>query len=308
MRLKGMWAGNTPYSKFIILVGLVMVVSGIVMIPVSFTIQPLFGIDPSKGPGVLSDYDNPVVVQALKYLQMFQAISMFILPPLLMAYLVGDSVPGYLGIRRRPALLTSLLVIAAALAVIPFVDWMLHVNQQMQLPTSLARLQQWIVEKEEVLGKVSEAFIRMDSYGDLFYTLLVVALIPAVGEEFLLRGVVQRLFTEWTRNVHVAILLSALLFSAIHVQFLGFLPRMMLGMFLGYLFAWSGNLWLSVLAHFVNNASVVLYHFFFPDSAAGDTAGATPAGYAVLLSIAVFSALSWLIYRRERAALSGSLQ
>jgi membrane protease YdiL (CAAX protease family) len=88
--------------------------------------------------------------------------------------------------------------------------------------------------------------------------LLMIAILPAIGEELLFRGVLLRLFREWTKNVHVAIIITALLFSFIHFQFYGFLPRFLMGVLFGYLVYWSGSLWVSVIAHFVNNGTAVI--------------------------------------------------
>ena len=103
--------------------------------------------------------------------------------------------------------------------------------------------------------------LTVDTFGGLLFNLLVIALIPAVGEELTFRGVLQQSLTRGLKNPHVAIFLSAAIFSFIHFQFLGFLPRMFLGILLGYMFYVSGSLWTSILMHFVNNgAAVVLYY------------------------------------------------
>jgi membrane protease YdiL (CAAX protease family) len=91
----------------------------------------------------------------------------------------------------------------------------------------------------------------------------MIALIPALGEEFLFRGTVQRIFAEWFRSEHLAIWAAALLFSLMHYQFLGLIPRVMLGALFGYLFAWTGSIWVAVLAHFVNNGLAVVYYYCF---------------------------------------------
>ena len=115
---------------------------------------------------------------------------------------------------------------------------------------------------EENATRITEALLNMNSPGDLFYNLLIIAVLPALGEEFLFRGILQKLFKEMTQNVHVAIIITAVIFSAIHMQFYGFLPRMMLGILFGYLLHWTGNLWVPVIAHFINNAAAVVFAYF----------------------------------------------
>ena len=115
---------------------------------------------------------------------------------------------------------------------------------------------------EESAAKMTEAFLNVKTIGGLFANLLIVAVLPAIGEEFLFRGVLLKLFKEWTKNKHAAVLISAFLFSAVHFQFYGFLPRFLLGVLFGYLFVWSKNIWIPVTVHFINNGlAVVLYYF-----------------------------------------------
>jgi hypothetical protein len=90
---------------------------------------------------------------------------------------------------------------------------------------------------------------------------MMVAVLAAIGEELIFRGLLQRLFLEWTRNVHVAVFISAFIFSAFHLQFYGFFGRLVLGLILGYLFVWTGSLWVPIAVHFVNNAMAVIVSF-----------------------------------------------
>jgi len=98
----------------------------------------------------------------------------------------------------------------------------------------------------------------MDSFGSFLLNMLMVAVIPAVGEELLFRGVIQKLLQKLVNNAHLAIIITAILFSAMHFQFYGFLPRWIMGIILGYLFYWSGNIWYPIIAHFLNNGFQVL--------------------------------------------------
>ena len=98
----------------------------------------------------------------------------------------------------------------------------------------------------------------------------MIALLPALGEELMFRGVLQRLFHDWTKNIHVSIFLAALVFGLFHLQFYGLLPRVFLGMVLGYLFYWTGSLWVPIFVHFMNNASAVIAAYF-------ESTGATSA-------------------------------
>ena len=137
----------------------------------------------------------------------------------------------------------------------------------------------------------------------MIFNVFMVALIPALGEELLFRGVVQKIFTGWAKNIHIGVWMSALLFSAMHMQFYGFVPRLLLGAMLGYLFVWSGSLWLSILAHFVNNAAAVIFTYLYQQNLSSidvDAVG-TQEGemMSVLISTAFTAMLLFMIYRIE---------
>jgi len=95
----------------------------------------------------------------------------------------------------------------------------------------------------------------------MILNLFIIAILPAVGEEFFFRGVLQKILIRLFKSVHVAIWVTAFIFSAIHFQFFGFVPRFILGLIFGYLFFWSGTLWLPVISHFINNAVPVIMSY-----------------------------------------------
>jgi membrane protease YdiL (CAAX protease family) len=92
--------------------------------------------------------------------------------------------------------------------------------------------------------------------------LIMIAVLPALGEEFIFRGVFQKIFCRLFGSGHIAIWITAFIFSFVHLQFFGFLPRFILGLLFGYLFYWSRTLWLPVIAHFVNNAVPTFIAYF----------------------------------------------
>ena len=120
---------------------------------------------------------------------------------------------------------------------------------------------QWAKEREDLAEKFTKFFTTFNSSGEFLFAFFVIAVLPAVGEEFCFRGWLQPALQKATGNPHIAIWLSAALFSAFHFQFFGFAPRMLLGAMFGYFMYWSGNLWIPITAHFVNNglSLVMLY-------------------------------------------------
>jgi membrane protease YdiL (CAAX protease family) len=118
-------------------------------------------------------------------------------------------------------------------------------------------------EKEDQLAILTKFLTTYDKFGQLLVALFVVVLLPALGEEVLFRGIIQRKLIAQLGNFHLAIWISAAIFSAIHFQFYGFLPRMLLGALFGYLYYWTGSLWIAIFAHFINNGFVLVMVYLF---------------------------------------------
>lgn len=223
---------------------------------------PIFGIGPVDLLNALSDINNPDNLNLLKYLQIAQSAGLFLIPPFILGYLFSGSSFNYLKVHKSPTFSLSLIGILIILTCLPIINFLTEINLSLSLPEWLSSLEGWMQRSEEAAKKLTEAFLAVDTTKGLLLNLLMIAVIPALGEEFLFRGVIQRIFIEWTKNIHWGILISALLFSAMHFQFYGFLPRTMLGMLFGYLFVYSGSIWYPVIAHFFNNAMAVLVYFF----------------------------------------------
>jgi hypothetical protein len=259
MAFKGIYRDKSLGLKFA-LFSIITFISAVLFTLISYLTLPLlFDIVFSDLSSSLSDYSIPKSVNALKFLQLFTSVGIFIVPPLLFAYFTGFQLQLSQKINRQ----TVLLAIAIMLIANPFVSYLMHWNQSLVLPDFLETVQRWMEVSEQKAMQLTEAFLAMNSMGDLFINLFLIALIPAIGEELLFRGVLQQLFAKWTGKIHLAIFISAFLFSAIHMQFFGFLPRLVLGLILGYMFYWSKNLWLPILAHFTNNALAILFTYHF---------------------------------------------
>lgn len=199
----------------------------------------------------------------LMTLQAVNHLGTFFLPALVYWYFIERRTWGQFSPRPLGTVAGLLLVGLVVIAFMPFDGLIIEWNQNISLPQTLAPLEQWIRDKEKGLENLTKYLTTFNTPGQLLVTLLVIAVIPAIGEETLFRGILQRNLTYWTGNVHVGVWLAAALFSAIHVQFLGFVPRMLLGALFGYLYVWSRNLWVPILAHFVNNGFTVLMVYLY---------------------------------------------
>ncbi|MBX2876502.1 MAG: CPBP family intramembrane metalloprotease [Saprospiraceae bacterium] len=138
----------------------------------------------------------------------------------------------------------------------PFAQWSYWFNQQLPLPS-------WATSLEGQAEAMIAGLLNMESIGELIFSLLVMAVAPAVGEEIIFRGILQKEFEGRMRNPHVAIWAAAVIFSGFHMQFEGFLPRLILGALLGYLFYWSRNLWIPIIVHlFYNGIQIIAYYSY----------------------------------------------
>jgi len=147
-----------------------------------------------------------------------------------------------------------LAVIGLSMSISPIVEW----NANVHFPTWMSGFETWARNYELQGAETTKLLTSNLSLAEFLFTFIVVAIIPGIGEELVFRGLIQTEFQRALRNPHAAIWITAMLFSAIHVQFFGFLPRMFIGAFLGYLFYWSGNLLVSMIAHFFNNGIQLL--------------------------------------------------
>jgi len=244
------------FAVFVILVSFLtfMLISLIVVIP-------LFGTDSLLSVPSLEDIQNPQNMMVLKYMQVIQAIGLFIIPPFILGWLYYGDVFEYLFLDKTFELASVLLIALLMFFAAPFINFAGEINADMTFPGWLSGVEEWMRDSEEKAAQLTEAFLNVHTYRGLLFNLFMIAFLPAIGEELLFRGVIQRIFTNMTSNHNWGIWISAILFSALHLQFYGFIPRMLLGALFGYLLVWSGSMWLPILAHFLNNGIAVVALF-----------------------------------------------
>ena len=176
----------------------------------------------------------------------------------------------------------------------------------MNLGDAFAKLEEYLKMLEDTAQAATEKMLNVDTIGGLLFNLVVIALIPAIGEELTFRGVLQQSLTR-RMNPHIAIILSAAIFSFIHFQFYGFLPRMFLGLLMGYMFYITNSLWTSMLMHFVNNGAAVVLYYLSNKGVIEDAEhfGETSNVWIIVASAAVTVGLivwSWLKAQPKRQA------
>lgn len=241
------------FSLFVILVCFLifMLISVVVAIP-------FWGFDALMNLSTLGDMTNPETMDLLKYFQVVQAIGLFIVPPIIIGRLYYGKISEYLFLNKPFTGASILLVFVLMFFAAPFINFVGELNANMQFPGWLSGIESWMKDAEQKAALLTEAFLKVDSMGGLLFNLFMIAFLPAIGEELLFRGVIQRIFTNMTKSPHWGIWISAILFSALHMQFFGFVPRMLLGAMFGYLLIWSGSMWLPIFAHFLNNGIAVI--------------------------------------------------
>ncbi|MBQ2514194.1 MAG: CPBP family intramembrane metalloprotease [Bacteroidales bacterium] len=245
-------------------------------------------------------------VTAIRITQTLTTIGTFLVPALLFAYCQDRRWFGYNAADRIPKQSMVNMVLILSVTLLPVVGVLSAFNQNI-MPQEGA-VAEFMRDLEEAANHILEVVTSQRSSWDLISNILVFAVLAGICEEFFFQGALQPLLMNWTRNPHVGILLTALIFSALHFQFYGFIPRFLLGLYLGYLFYWSRSLWLPILAHVLHNALSILVDFTLQGRGIDtdsmqftDMRGSLPTAAACALISAMAIVYLWRIYRDDTA-------
>jgi len=251
-----------PALQFLIFIILFIVVLFAGTMVGAGIVMALYGLKTLMAVGTLS-VTAPHFINALWILQLTgTTLPIFATPVFFARVIVRDPKdyikPGF----GFPWMLFPLVLLIMLLSN-PTIEVLSNINQKMELPHFLSSVQKWMEDSETSAQKLTDSMLQMKTIGDMMIDVLLIGLLTAIVEEFMFRGVIQTIFTRWTKNTHVAIWITAILFSAFHIEFFGFLPRLMLGVLFGYFVAWSGSIWPAVWAHFLNNGTAVVATYLF---------------------------------------------
>lgn len=252
---------NSPYLQLLFLM-LFAIVGVFVFIVIGFVIAfVLYGSDLIKDMAWLTGSD-PKYIPALKIILTAQQIGLFLTPAVLLAVTEGKKPNQFYGMKmpRVSPLLIVILIMAVSIPAMGFIN---ELNQKMHLPSFLKGIEAWMRKMEDEGMVTTMAILKMNNFTDYILNLTVIAIIPAICEELIFRGGLQRTFLRLFKNPHVAIWTSAIIFSSIHFQFFGFFPRLFLGAAFGYIYFWTGSIWHAIIAHFLNNAFAVSMAYYF---------------------------------------------
>lgn len=282
----------SPLQRIFFLIGIALFVGGTISILGANLLKVLYGLSLPDDYELLKEYDKPWIVGANKFLLLTQHLGFMVIPGFILVFLSGT----HKLILGRPK--NKLLLTAGLLGVVlyPAVTFLAFLNQQIPLSETL-------MEMEESAGVFTMAIVRAPDFTTLLTNLFLVALIPAVGEELVFRGIIQREVHLYTKNGWVAVFISAFIFSALHMQFGGFIPRFALGLVLGWIFLRTGNLILSMVMHFANNA-LALFLVYWMQPSTNDVNEFDIPEYdveSVLLTIASFIVGGLILFWIHRA-------
>ena len=251
---------------------------------------------------LLSDVDK-TATSSLKWLQCIQSMSLFLFPALLCAWWWdGDHRPfRWLRMDVKSAWHVVGLAALVMVCAIPGINLLADLNNRIVLPECLSSLEQFFRQMEEEAALLTKRFMQADNVWVMMINMGLMAVLPALAEEMSFRGVLQQLLGG---RRHVAIWLTAVIFSAIHMQFYGFVPRMLMGALFGYVFVWTGSLWVPIVMHFVNNGMAVLVYYILSskgvaiDTNYADTLGAGTTWWLGIISLLTVGILLRVLYLR----------
>jgi membrane protease YdiL (CAAX protease family) len=250
-------------------------------------------------------FDDPNTLNALKILQIMSSVGLFLLPPIFLALTERRKISQFYD-WKKPVLPMLGIIFLLMMFSLPITELSGLINQKMTLPDALKPLEEWMRAKEDEAEKMVLKLLTMRTTTDFLVNMFMIAVLPAVAEELMFRGGVQRSFLKMFGNPHAAIWITAIIFSAIHVQFFGFIPRLLLGALFGYIYLWTKSLWYPMFAHFLNNGYAVCMALYFqkhnlPLENVEETPAFNWMGYVLGLIVTVFL----LIYLRKQYTENG---
>ena len=227
------------------------------------SIPLVFQIPFSALMGVLNmDSGLEITPAVLKYVQLILATFVFIVPANAYSHLFSDNTFVFFEFKK-PSLVFLFFAALLWLFTLPIISFLADINNKIAFPTSFAGLENSFRLAEARAENATRFLLNITSLSGLMVNLLVIAVVAAIAEELIFRGIIQKLLFEQSKNIHLAIWLTALIFSLFHLQFFAIIPRIVLGAALGYTFYWSKSIWVPIFFHFINNASIVLASYLY---------------------------------------------
>lgn len=279
---------NSPWSQLILFLGLLLafVILANAVVAIILIAKGLVSTSQKN-----FDLSDPKIIEAFKSMQVIYTLIGFLLPALVYSWITFNYKSlHFLGFGPSQKFNFYILAVVLMIVSLPLAYWFGQLNEHLPLA-------KWMIDAEKDATKQMEAFVKTGSTKEVILNLLIIGLIPAICEEACFRGALQRILINISKSPWIGITLAAIFFSAFHMQFEGFLPRMFLGMLLGALYWYSGSLWVSITAHFFNNASQLILIVYYPQLA---NENPTVPFYAAVASVLVAWGVLLLIKRQSK--------
>lgn len=236
---------------------------------------------------------------------LLQDIFLFILPVLLTVALVAVNPFRFLNFSGKLSMRNLLLTLGIVIVAIPAMNRLVAWNEGISLPESFSGLENLLRNSEDAAKASVQSLMGGSSVGDLIISILIMGCLTGFAEELFFRGGLQTLLVRLLRNPHVAVWSAAFIFSAVHLQFYGFVPRLFMGAFFGYLMWYGRSIWLPMAAHALNNSLVVLNNWLLQRGVTTVNADSIGVGdsalsyVSVLVSCVLMAALMYLLFNRR---------
>jgi membrane protease YdiL (CAAX protease family) len=284
----------SPFLQLVIFIGIYLVCTLIYSLVFMGWILPhTFGVtafDLQNG-----NLDDPYLMQIMKLVQLFYSIFSFLVPALIFVYLAYSKPMKETGLGPKFYPGWALFGIIILICSLPAVGVLSDLNRQIHF----GPLDQTFRSLQQKAKEVTQAMLIMPNSGSLLFNIFIIAVIPAIAEEFFFRGVLQRLLVVITNSAWIGVGLAAIVFSLLHAEMLGFFPRVALGIVLGGIYYFSGNLWYSITAHFFNNGfQVVLVYLYQQHVITQDITQNTPTPFSLgIISVIVVAGMFFIFQK-----------
>ncbi len=284
--MKGLLKSKSPGSQFVLLISIALVSLFLFGYLGMIILSSITGMDLKElADSSKWDYSKPAVITLIRGLQAVQFIGLFLIPSLVCARLFSTDMKSYLGLKKPSNLFYFGAGAIAIIVAIPLVTYLGQLNQQVQFPGAIEK---WMKASEEDAARTTRSLLSRHTINDLILNVVFIAGLAAVGEELLFRGMAQRLLIKMFKSHWAGIIVAAILFSAMHMQFYGFLPRFALGILLGIIYWYSGSLWTAIFAHFIYDGLLIVLVYFKPTMMNDDQA-------VELNSLALMGSISFVL-------------
>ena len=263
--MRGSLLGASPWYKLFIaflvaLVGTFLMLSiGAALVPVFFNVSMMDAI------AMLQNPNSPGAIEILKFLQGFNTLGTFLMPALIMAYLISPFPSDYLQINTFPrkGWLVLILIVCITLGSTVISDALIRLTYEIPFPAFMSGFKEYLDELQGMTEQHIASLLEISGLWEFLEIFMIMAILPAVCEETLFRGIVQPLFIKGFRNVHIGIIVTSIIFGLLHQQFYSFLSITALSVVLGYLKHWSKSLWVPIVMHLLNNGTIIIAVYFF---------------------------------------------